>query len=109
MAARSFVANYRTNNVSIARSAPALARDPHAEVARISVTRPDGLPGRPKGTAVTSDGRYAVGFRPGRVSLPLLRERDGVDHRPALARVVATVIGVGNDPYGLTLVEGDED
>src|SRR5882672_8071496 len=54
------VANYRTNNVSIVDLRRALAHDPRAEVARISVTRPDGLPGRPKGTAVTSDGRYAV-------------------------------------------------
>jgi DNA-binding beta-propeller fold protein YncE len=103
------VANYRTNNVSIVDLRRALARDPHAEVARISVTRPDGLPGRPKGTAVTSDGRYAVvsgGPRldptaapSGTVWIIDLRSR----------AVVATVTGVGNDPYGLTLVEGDED
>src|SRR5207247_11264254 len=59
------VANFRANNVSIVDLRLALAHDPRAEVARIPVTRPpeaDGsvLPGRPKGTAVTSDGRYAV-------------------------------------------------
>jgi DNA-binding beta-propeller fold protein YncE len=103
------VANYRTNNVSIVDLRRALAHDPHAEVARISVPRSDGLPGRPKGTAVTSDGRYAVvsgGPRlvptappSGTVWIIDLRSRT----------VVATVTGVGNDPYGLTLVEGDED
>src|SRR5712671_1732857 len=103
------VANYRTNNVSIVDLRRALAHDPHAEVARISVTRPDGLPGRPKGTAITSDGRYAVvsgGPRldptappSGTVWIIDLRSR----------AVVATVTGVGNDPYALTLVEGDED
>src|SRR5439155_1574838 len=59
------VANYRTNNVSIVDLRKALAHEPGAEVARIPVTRPadaDGQirPGRPKGTAVTLDGRYAV-------------------------------------------------
>src|SRR5215469_8953753 len=59
------VANFRTNNVSIVDVRRALAQDPRAEVARIPVTRladADGIvrPGRPKGTAVTSDGRYAV-------------------------------------------------
>src|SRR6266404_1872118 len=59
------VANYRTNNVSIVDLRKALAHDPGAEVTRIPVTRPadaDGQirPGRPKGTAVTLDGRYAA-------------------------------------------------
>jgi len=108
------VANYRTNNVSIVDLRLALAHDPRAEVARIPVTRPadaDGLvrPGRPKGTAVTSDGRYAVvsgGPRldptappSGTVWLIDLRKR----------AVVATVTGVGNDPYGLTILEDRPD
>src|SRR5262249_33650343 len=59
------VANFRANNVSIVDVDRALAHDPQAEIARIPVTRPrdpDGMvrPGRPKGTAVTSDGRFAV-------------------------------------------------
>ena len=86
----------------------ALARDPGAEVARIPLIRPpeaDGqvLPARPKGSAVTSDGRYAVisggqrtTFEPsGTVWIIDLRSRT----------VVGTVTGVGNDPYGLALVE----
>src|SRR5262249_27986101 len=88
----------------------ALLHHPHAEVARIPLTRlvdPDGIvrPSNPKGTAVTSDGRYAVvsgGPRldpkappSGTVSIIDLRTRT----------VVATVTGVGNDRYGLTILE----
>ena len=84
----------------------ALAGDPGAEVARIPLTRADGLAARPKGSAVTSDGRYAVisgGARTtsepnGTVWIIDLRSR----------AVVATVTGVGNDPYGLALVEADD-
>ena len=59
------VPNFRANNVSIVDLALALAHDRGAEVARIPLIRPpeaDGqvLPARPKGSAVTSDGRYAV-------------------------------------------------
>ncbi|MBO0754423.1 MAG: hypothetical protein J2P54_01065 [Bradyrhizobiaceae bacterium] len=104
------VANYRTNNVSIVDVSRALAHDPHAEVARIPVTRladADGIvrPGNPKGTAVTSDGRYVVvsggpqllNFPPsGTVWIIDLQKR----------AVVATVTGVGDDPYGLTILEG---
>jgi YVTN family beta-propeller protein len=102
------VPNFRSNNVSIVDLALALAADPGAEVARISLVRPpeaDGqvLAARPKGSAVTSDGRYAVisggprtTFEPsGTVWIIDLRTRT----------VVATVTGIGNDPYGLALVE----
>jgi DNA-binding beta-propeller fold protein YncE len=102
------VPNFRSNNVSIVDLSLAIAGDPGAEVARIALTRPadaDGVvrPARPKGSAVTSDGRYAVisggprtTFVPsGTVWIIDLRSRS----------VVATVTGVGNDPYGLALVE----
>jgi DNA-binding beta-propeller fold protein YncE len=104
------VANYRSNNVSIVDIKRALAHDPKAEVARIPVIRPpetDGtvLPGNPKGTAVTANGQYAVvsgGPRldpnaapSGTVWIINFRSR----------AVVATVTGVGNDPYGLTILE----
>ena len=106
------VANFRSNNVSIVDVGLALSHHPGAEVARIAVSRPpepDGtvLPGRPKGTAVTSDGRFAVvsgGPRQppdappsGTVWVIDLRSR----------AVIATVTGVGNDPYGLTILEGE--
>jgi len=97
------VPNFRSNNVSIVDLARALAHDPGAEVARIALTRPDGLAARPKGSAVTSDGRYAVisggprtAFVPsGTVWIIDLNMR----------AVVATVTGVGNDPYGLAVTE----
>jgi DNA-binding beta-propeller fold protein YncE len=62
-------------------------------------------PARPKGSAVTADGRYAVisggartTFEPsGTVWVIDLRKR----------KVVGTVTGVGNDPYGLAIVELD--
>src|SRR5713101_115895 len=103
------VANYRTNNVSIVDLRRALAHDPHAEVARISVPRPDGLPGRPKGTAVTSDGRYAVVSGGPRLA-PTAPASGTVWIIDLRARaVVATVTGVGNDPYGLTILEDRPD
>jgi DNA-binding beta-propeller fold protein YncE len=109
------VANYRSNNVSIVDLHLALAHDPHAEVARIPVTRPadpDGQvrPGAPKGTAVTSDGRYAVVS--GGPRLDPSAPASGTVWVIDLGKraVIATVTGVGNDPYGLTIVEkGDDD
>jgi DNA-binding beta-propeller fold protein YncE len=104
------VANYASNNVSVVDLTRALAHDPHAEVARIPVIRPpetDGsvLPGNPKGTVITADGQYAVvsgGPRlaptappSGTVWIINIRSR----------MVVATVTGIGNDPYGLTLLD----
>ena len=108
------VANYRTNNVSIVDVRRALAHDPRAEVARIPVTRlmdPDGIvrPGNPKGTAVTSDGRYAVVS--GGPRLDPSAPPSGTVWVIDLQRreVVATVTGVGNDPYGLTILEDRPD
>ena len=101
------VPNFRADNVSIVDLAT------RTEVARIPVTRPADADGvvraaRPKGSAVTADGRYAVvsgGPRlnqfaaSGTVWVIDLRQR----------RVVATVTGVGNDPYGLAVVESEDD
>src|SRR5499427_6320084 len=108
------VANYRTNNVSIVDVRRALAHDPRAEVARIPVTRladPDGIvrPGNPKGTAVTADGRYAVVSGGPRLdpSAPPSGTVWVIDLRRRA--VVATVTGVGNDPYGLTILEDRPD
>ena len=107
------VANYRANNVSIVDVHLAIAHDAHAEVARIPVIRqvdPDGIvrPGRPKGTAVTSDGRYAVVSGGPRLD-PTAPPSGTVWLIDLHARaVVATVTGVGNDPYGLTIVENGD-
>jgi YVTN family beta-propeller protein len=108
------VANYRTNNVSIVDVRRALAHLPGAEIARIPVTRlmdPDGIvrPGNPKGTAITSDGRYAVVSGGPRLapSAPPSGTVWVIDLRSR--QVVATVTGVGNDPYGLTILERGPD
>jgi YVTN family beta-propeller protein len=102
------VPNFRANNLSIVDLNVALANPAKGEVARIPLTRPDGGAARPKGSAVTSDGRYAVisgGARAtpsaesGTVWVIDLRKR----------AVVATVTGVGNDPYGLAVVDVNDD
>ena len=99
------VPNVRTNNVSIVSMALALAGDPDAEVARIPLVRPDGRPARPKGSAITPDGRYAV-ISAGPSEPPFSQELGHlylIDLRTR--RVVATVTGVGHEPYGLAVVE----
>lgn len=108
------VANFRSNNVSIVDLRLALAHDPRAEVARIPLVRPadaDGQvrPARPKGTAVTSDGRFAVVS--GGPRLDPTAPPSGTVWVIDLQRraVVATVTGVGNDPYGLTILENRPD
>jgi YVTN family beta-propeller protein len=102
------VPNFRANNVSIVDLALALAGDPGAEVARISLVRPPDVDGqvrsaRPKGSAVTSDGRYAVIAGGARTTFDASGTVWIIDLRTRT--VVATVTGVGNDPYGLALVE----
>lgn len=99
------VPNVRADNVSIVSIARALAGNPDAEVARIPLVRPDGQPARPKGSAITSDGRYAV--ISGGPSTPPFSQELGhlyvIDLRSRT--VVATVTGVGHEPYGLALVD----
>jgi DNA-binding beta-propeller fold protein YncE len=99
------VPNVRADNVSIVSLELALQGAPGAEIARIALTRGDGRTARPKGSAVTSDGRYAV-ISAGASSRPFSQELGHlyvIDLRTH--RVVATVTGVGNDPYGLAIVE----
>jgi DNA-binding beta-propeller fold protein YncE len=110
------VPNFRSNNVSVVDLAHALAKDAAAEVARIPLTRPsepDGAairPARPKGSAVTRDGRYAVISGGPRVTLNPFRPTGTVWIVDLRTRAVAaTVTGVGNDPYGLALVEREDD
>jgi DNA-binding beta-propeller fold protein YncE len=99
------VPNVRVDNVSIVSMGRALAGDRDAEVARIPLVRTDGRPARPKGSAVTSDGRYAV-ISGGPSAPPFSQELGHVyvlDLRSR--RVVATVTGVGHEPYALAVVE----
>ena len=99
------VPNVRTNNVSIVSMQLALAGDPDAEVARIPLVRPDGRPARPKGSAVTPDGRYAV-ISAGPSVPPFSQELGHLYVIDLRSRsVVATVTGVGHEPYGLAVVE----
>ena len=100
------VPNFRANNVSIVEFDQNTGVP--GAVFNIPLTRPDGAAARPKGSAVTPDGRYAVisgGARTatgpsGTVWVMDLTTRT----------VVATVTGVGNDPYGLAIAEvGDGD
>jgi YVTN family beta-propeller protein len=109
------VPNFRSNNVSIVDLNRALRGHPKAEVARIPLVRPadaDGVvrPARPKGSAVTSDGRYAVISGGPRVTVtPFFPSGTVWIIDLQTRKVVATVTGVGNDPYGLALVESGDD
>ena len=98
------VPNLLANNVSVVSLELALAGDPDAEVARIPLTRADGRPARPKGSAVTPDGRYAV-ISGGPGAQPFSQEIGYVYIIDLVSRsIVGTVTGVGNDPYGLATV-----
>lgn len=98
------VPNLLADNVSIVDVELARAGDSEAEIARIPLTRADGRPARPKGTAVTSDGRYAV-VSGGPGVFPFAEEVGYVYIIDLESRsVVGTVTGVGNDPYGLATV-----
>ena len=98
------VPNFRSNNVSIVDFAA------RAEVARIPLTRADGRPARPKGSAVTADGRYAIISAGPRVtSVPFVPSGMVYVIDLRSRSVVASVTGVGNDPYGLAIVEDDDD
>ena len=99
------VPNVRANNVSIVNIERALAVAPDAEVARIPLVRPDGQPARPRGSAITADGRYAV-ISGGPSSPPFSQELGHLYVIDLRSRtVVATVTGVGHEPYALAVVQ----
>lgn len=100
---RLLIANFRTNNLSVVDVRRAIAGDPKAEIARIPLVRPDGAPARPRGVASTPNGKFAA------VSGGGVNASGGgtlwlVDLETAA--VVATVTGVGNEPYLLQITEG---
>ncbi len=98
------VPNLLVDNVSIVNIELALAGDPGAEVARIPLSRPNGSSARPKGSAITANGKYAV-ISAGRGSRPYSQETGYVYVIDLEKRsVVGTVTGVGNDPYGVAIV-----
>jgi YVTN family beta-propeller protein len=96
------VTHFGTNNVSIVDVAKAVAGDP-AEIARIPLATPGGGPSRPRGVAITGDGRYAVvtGAARGAPSSGVLWVIDV----PA-RKVVGRVTGVGNEAYLLDILSG---
>jgi DNA-binding beta-propeller fold protein YncE len=99
------VPNLRANNVSIVNIERALAGNPDAEIARIPLVRSDGQPARPRGSAITSDGRYAV-ISGGPSSPPFSQELGHLYVIDLRSRsVVATVTGLGHEPYALAVVE----
>ncbi|MEQ9210622.1 MAG: hypothetical protein RLN96_12440, partial [Pseudomonadales bacterium] len=98
------VPNLLVDNVSIVNIELALAGDPGAEVARIPLSLPNGVSARPKGSAITADSKYAV-ISAGPGAQPYSQEIGIVYVIDLETRtVVGTVTGVGNDPYGLTIV-----
>ncbi len=118
------IANFRSNDVSIVDVRRALAGGltvgPGAEVARIPLVKPGGGPARPRGVAVTADGRHAVvsGGLPV-TGLPVggygafCEQVAPVSACGALwvidlhtRAVVATVTGVGNEPYLVDVTHG---
>jgi DNA-binding beta-propeller fold protein YncE len=101
------VANFRTNNISIVDVDMAIAKKPGAEIARIALTRSDKEPARPKGVAVTADGHYAVvagGNNTIKASATNLTGTAFVIDLQKKAQV-ATVTGVGIDPYGVAILD----
>jgi DNA-binding beta-propeller fold protein YncE len=95
------VPNFRSNNVSIVPFDQSTGVP--GPVINIPLSRPDGASARPKGSAVTADGRFAVisgGARTATTGSGTVWIFDLIS-----LKAVATVTGVGNDPYGLAIVE----
>ncbi len=99
---RIVVANDLAGNVSVIDVAKAVGGDPKSEIARVAVDAPPnaGSKPRPRGVAITADGRYAAisGGAPNTKSGGTLWL---IDLRTF--KVVGTVTGVGNEPYLLTI------
>lgn len=104
------VPNLRADSVSIVdlelalADAASAAGSENAEVARIALKHPSGGPVRPKGSSISADGRFAaISAGPG--SQPY-SEATGLVFVIDLntREIVATVTGVGNDPYNLAFV-----
>jgi YVTN family beta-propeller protein len=109
------VANFRTNDISLVDVGKALAGQADAEAARVPLKRPDGQPARPRGVAFTPDGKYIVA-----TGGPIVRAADkkivprsgtmwiieaGLTLTDPAKAVVATVSGVGNEPYLVDVVK----
>ena len=103
---RVLVSNFRSNNLSVVDVEKAIKGEP-AEVARIPLVAPKNLgPARPRGIAVTADGRYAAitgaPTKKGRgSSVVFVVDLDTF-------KVVGRVTGVGDEAYFLAVVPDDQ-
>ena len=103
---RILVSNFRSNNLSVVDVEKAIKGEP-AEVARIPLVSPKDLgPSRPRGIAITADGRYAAitgaPTKKGRgSSVVFVLDLDTL-------KVVGRVTGVGDEAYFLTVVPDDQ-
>ena len=97
---RIIASSFRANNVSVLDVKKALAGEP-AEVARIAFSTPTGVPSRPRGIAITADGRYAL-----ITGAPRARPGSSVLFVLDLAKleVVSRVTEVGDEAYFLDIV-----
>ena len=95
------VSNFRANNLSFVDVERALSGGLGAEVARLPLLTPDGKPSRPRGIAITPDGKYAA-----ITGAPRGEPGSGVLWVVDLAqrKVVGRVTGVGNETYLLALL-----
>lgn len=109
------VANFRTNDISLVDVGKALAGQAGAEAARVPLKRPDGQAARPRGVAFTPDGKYIVA-----TGGPIVRAADkkivprsdtlwiietGLARTDPAKAAIATVDGVGNEPYLVDIVK----
>ena len=95
------VSNFRANNLSFVDVEKALAGGLRAEVTRLPLATPDGKPSRPRGIAITPDGKYAAipGAPRGESNSGVLSVMD-LAQRKAVGRVT----GAGNETYLLALL-----
>src|SRR5262245_33724906 len=95
------VSNFRANNLSFVDVERALSGGLGAAVARLPLATPDGKPSRPRGIAITPDGRYAAitGAPRGQPNSGVLWVVDIAERK-----TVGRVSGVGNETYLLALL-----
>jgi YVTN family beta-propeller protein len=95
------VSNFRANNLSFVDVERALAGGLGAEVARLPLATTDKRPSRPRGIAITPDGKYAAitGAPRGEPNSGMLWIVD-----IAQRKMVGRVSGVGNETYLLALL-----
>ena len=102
------VPNFRTNNVSIVDLSRALAHRPGRGGGAHTADAARGRGQRHSSRAAQGIGGHVRRPLCGDLRRPaddVRAEWHGLDHRPAIESVAATVTGVGNDPYGLAVVE----